>query len=89
MEIAKCDRMLSCQTYTRTVKGRKNMKYFIVLFIACTLFPVTMQAQRGNVMSMYYADDTLEVKYTKDMLQGKWIPGSKYGEFNVSYKIYR
>lgn len=21
--------------------------------------------------------------------QGKWIPGSKYGEFNVSYKIYR
>ena len=47
------------------------MKYFIVLFIACTLFPVTMQAQRGNVMGMYYADDTLDVKYTKDILQGK------------------
>ena len=61
------------------------MKHFIVLFIACILFPLITYAQ----ISMHHADDTLEVKYTKDMLQGKWIPCSKYGEFNVSYKIYR
>ena len=65
------------------------MKYIIVLFIVCTLFPLAIQAQMETVMDMHHADDTLDVKYTKDMLQGKWIPGSKYGEFNVSYKIYR
>ena len=65
------------------------MKYIIVLFIVCTLFPLTMQAQMETVMDMHHDDDTLEVKYMKEMLQGKWIPCSKYGEFNVSYKIYR
>ena len=43
------------------------MKHFIVLFIACILFPLITYAQ----ISMHHADDTLEVKYTKDMLQGK------------------
>ena len=65
------------------------MKHFIVVTISYILFPLTIQAQMRTVMDMHHADDTLEVKYTKEMLQGKWIPCSKYGEFNVSYKIYR
>lgn len=48
------------------------MKHIIVL-IVCTLFPLVMQSQ----ISMHHADDTLNVKYTKKMLQGKvW-------EFNI------
>lgn len=53
------------------------MKHFIILFLACTLFPLTIQAQIRTVMSMHHDDDTLDVKYTKKMLQGKvW-------EFNI------
>ena len=65
------------------------MKHFIVVTISYILFPLAIQAQMETVMDIHHDDDTLEVKYTKEMLQGKWIPGSKYGEFNVSYKIYR
>ena len=65
------------------------MKHFIVVTISYILFPLAIQAQMETVMDMHHDDDTLEVKYMKEMLQGKWIPCSKYGEFNVSYKIYR
>lgn len=47
------------------------MKHFIVVTIACILFPLAIQAQMGTVMDMHHADDTLNVKYTKKMLQGK------------------
>ena len=47
------------------------MKHIIVLFIVCTLFPLTIQAQMETVMDMHHDDDTLDVKYTKEMLQGK------------------
>ena len=49
----------------------QNMKHIIFIFIACILFPLTIQAQMRTVMYMRHADDNLDVKYTKDMLQGK------------------
>ena len=62
------------------------MKHFIVLLIAYTLFPLVIHAQRGNVMSMYYADNTLDVKYTKEMLQGKlWELEIQEGVEGVAY----
>ena len=53
------------------------MKHFIVVTISYILFPLTIQAQMRTVMGMRHDDDTLAVKYTKEMLQGKlW-------EFNI------
>ena len=50
------------------------------------LFPLTMQAQMGTVMDMRHDDDTLDVKYTKDMLQGKlWELEIQEGVEGVSY----
>ena len=62
------------------------MKYIIVLFIACTLFPLTIQAQMETVMDMHHDDDTLDVKYTKEMLQGKlWELEIQEGVESVAY----
>mgnify|MGYP003468396404 CR=1 FL=1 len=62
------------------------MKHIIVLFIVCTLFPLTMQAQMETVMDMHHDDDTLDVKYTKKMLQGKlWVLEIQEGVEGVAY----
>ena len=62
------------------------MKYIIVLFIVCTLFPLTMQAQMETVMDMHHDDDTLDVKYTKEMLQGKlWEFVGDVGSVSISF----
>ena len=47
------------------------MKHFIVVTISYILFPLAIQAQMETVMDMHHDDDTLDVKYTKEMLHGK------------------
>ena len=54
-----------------TLKNIKEMKRTIGLFMFCTLFLLTIQMLTGTVMGMRHDDDTLAVKYTKEMLQGK------------------
>ena len=62
------------------------MKYILVLFIACTLFPLAIQAQMETVMDMHHADDTLNIKYTKKMLQGKlWEFVGDVGSVSISF----
>lgn len=57
------------------------MKHFIVVTISCILLPLAIQAQMGTVMDMHHDYDTLDVKYTKKMLQGKlW-------EFNIPEEV--
>ena len=63
------------------------MKYILVLFIACTLFPLTIQAQMETVMDMHHDDDTLDIKYTREMLQGKlWEFVGDVGYASIEFK---
>ena len=62
------------------------MKHFIVVTISCTLFPLAIQAQMETVMDMHHADDTLNIKYTKKMLQGKlWEFVGDVGSVSISF----
>ena len=50
------------------------MKHILPVIIACTLFPLSVMSQEEYCDPLTHVDDTLDVEYTKEMLQGKlWI----------------